>query len=597
VDWDDPLNYLENPHYRGLGSDNIAWAFSTFNMGHYQPLTWLTLGADATIARAMYDNELDPRPYHFTNNLLHAINAVLVFLIALRLFRPSIISRQTAFAALIGSFAAALFFGVHPLRVESVAWATERRDLLSGFFLLLSVLAYLRAQVSRQTSRAWFIASLVLFVMSLLSKVIGVTLPVVLLLLDWYPLRRLDASSRNWLKQPSRGALLEKIPYFALSLGFSMLASIGQGANNWLMTLDAHPLPARIMQSFYGLVFYAQKTLVPTNLLPLYQMPIPLPYTELKYVASAGIVIAAAITVIVLHRRLPWLFVTAAAYAIMLAPVLGLVQNGSQIVADRYSYLPCIPWAILAGAGVMLAMRGSSAAVRSIVLVFALAAVIALSLLTARQATVWRTTESLWTHTYHGDPDGLFARNGYGFALLERGEYAQAIPLFRGVLQDTPANDKAWINLWNALDKIGDDSGLEQALRDGAIAMDQVGNLRVALDARYRLGNLLMNVGRNDEAVLAYQAVTNQNPKNAPAFTNLGLALQKLNRPQDAEAAYLAAIAADPNLYQAHLNFASLLRSQNRIPQAIEQYREVLRIKPDHAGAAEARNRLTASPR
>jgi hypothetical protein len=147
VDWDDPLNFLENPHYRGLGPDNIAWAFSTFHMGHYQPLTWLTLGADATIARAMYDNELDPRPYHFTNNLLHAINAVLVLLIALRLFRPSIISRQAAFAALIGSFAAALFFGVHPLRVESVAWATERRDLLSGFFLLLSVLAYLRAQI------------------------------------------------------------------------------------------------------------------------------------------------------------------------------------------------------------------------------------------------------------------------------------------------------------------------------------------------------------------------------------------------------------------------------------------------------------------
>jgi tetratricopeptide (TPR) repeat protein len=591
VDWDDPLNFLENPHYRGLGSDNIAWAFSTFHMGHYQPLTWLTLGADATIARAMYDNELDPRPYHFTNNLLHAINAVLVFLIALRLFRPSIISRQTAFAALIGSFAAALFFGVHPLRVESVAWATERRDLLSGFFLLLSVLAYLRAQASRQTSRAWFIISLVLFVMSLLSKVIGVTLPVVLLLLDWYPLRRLDASPRNWLKQPSRGVLLEKIPYFALSLGFSMLASIGQGANNWLMTLDAHPLPARIMQSFYGLVFYAQKTLVPTNLLPLYQRPIPLPYTELKYVASAGIVIAAAITVIVLHRRLPWLFVTAAAYAIMLAPVLGLVQNGSQIVADRYSYLPCIPWAILAGAGVMLAMRGSSAAVRSIVLVCALAAVIALSLLTARQATVWRNTESLWTHTYHGDPDGLFARNGYGFALLQRGEYEQAIPLFRGVLQDTPANDKAWGNLWTALEQSGDTAGLERALRHASAVP------AVAMDARFRLGNLLLNQGRDADAAVEYQAVLAMNPDHAQAHTNLGIVCDRLNRSDQAQEQYRLAISINPDLYQPRLNLALLLKKQNRTAEAIEQLRQVLRIKPDHARAASELQSLTAPPR
>ncbi len=598
VDWDDPLNFLENPHYRGLAPANIVWAFSTFHMGHYQPLTWLTLGCDASIARAMYGNELDPRPYHFTNNLLHAINASLVFLLALRLLKSATGDRAKPVAALLGAAAAGLFFGIHPLRVESVAWATERRDLLSGFCLLLATLAYFRAQSGSTTSVRWLCISIVLFVFSRLSKVIGVTLPVVLVLMDWYPLRRLDASPANWLKAPSRRVLVEKIPYFVLSFGFSLLASIGQSKNNWLMSMEAHPLPARILQSFYGLMFYVQKTIWPTNLLPLYQMELPLPYTQAKYVGAAGLVVVTAIVLIVFHRRVPWLLVAAAVYAIMLAPVLGLVQNGPQIVADRYSYLPCIPWAILGGAAVMLSQRSSRLAVRSLAPILTCAAIITLGAMTARQSTVWRTTDSLWTHTYLGDPNGLFARNGYGYALLQRGEFAQASELFRSVVSQTPDNDKAWGNFWNALEKANDDAGLEQALRQAVQATSSLPDKRIATDAHFRLGNLmLLKLNRFPEAVQEFQATVGLNPRHAQALTNLGITYERLNMLREAEAEYRQAISIDPNLYQPRFALAMLLQEEGLVDEAVEQFREVLRIRPDHARAAKELDALTNSPR
>jgi hypothetical protein len=203
VDWDDLDNFVRNPDYRGLAWNNLAWMFTTLHMGHYQPLAWLTLGLDAVCAEALFGDPVDPRTYHFTNNLLHAANAALVFVLALRLIVRGIGSGgPPAFA---GAAVAGLIFGVHPLRVESVAWATERRDLLSGLFLLLAVLAWLRAVEAPSPRRApRMIGSLVLFALSLLSKVIGVTLPVVLLILDVVPLRRVPGSPRRWVEPAAR---------------------------------------------------------------------------------------------------------------------------------------------------------------------------------------------------------------------------------------------------------------------------------------------------------------------------------------------------------------------------------------------------------
>jgi tetratricopeptide (TPR) repeat protein len=591
VDWDDPDNFLRNPDYRGLDWRHLSWMFTTFHMGHYQPLTWLTLGLDSIWGRMFFDDELDPRPYHFTNVILHAANAALVLLVSLRLLqraqrstnRQINMSRVNTEAhvdcrfvdvltvrssILCAALVAALFFSVHPLRVESVAWVTERRDLLSAFFLLLSVLAYLAAQSAPgapgAARRRWMAVTFVLFACSLLSKVIGVTLPVVLLIMDWYPLRRLDASPVNWLKPPSRRVVMEKLPFFALSLAFALIATIGQASNRWLMALDAHPLPARIMQSFYGLEFYVWKTLIPTNLLPLYQMTFPLDYLKPKFFMAAAVVIFAAVAAIALRRRAPWFLAAAAVYAIMLGPVLGLVQNGSQIVADRYSYLSCIPWAMLVGGAVAALLNTQRRFIVMLTISASAGVLITLATLTWRQTRVWRDTESLWKHTHFGDPEGTFAKNGYGFALLQKGQFPEAIALFREVLAVTPQNDKARANLISALSQNG---------------------------------TALLNQEQFAEAAREFEAALELNPFHAASRTNLGICHEYLGHRDEAARQYQLAIDADPNLYQPRFNLAKILGATGQTDLAIEQLRIVLRLKPDHAGAAAALKSLTDGPR
>ena len=219
IDWDDTDNFIRNDGFRGLDGKHLSWMFSTFHMGHFQPLTWFTLGVDYTWGGKVFGEHpaygygMDPRSFHLTNVILHALNAALVFFISRLLIRFAL-PLAPPVAVIAGATCAALIFGVHPLRVESVAWATERRDLLSGLFLLLSLLAYLHGQraASVPPRLKWNLISLALFVLSLLSKVMGVTLPVVLLILDWFPLRRLDRNPVRWSMPPNRAVLIEKTP-------------------------------------------------------------------------------------------------------------------------------------------------------------------------------------------------------------------------------------------------------------------------------------------------------------------------------------------------------------------------------------------------
>jgi tetratricopeptide (TPR) repeat protein len=215
----------------------------------------------------------------------------------------------------------------------------------------------------------------------------------------------------------------------------------------------------------------------------------------------------------------------------------------------------------------------------------------ALGTLTWRQSQVWRTTESLWTHTHRGDPTGSFAMNGYGYVLLNRGDYDEAILLFRAVLAVSPDNDKTRVNLWDALERNGDEAALIVALREGAE------NSTVAYEAHYRMGNILLGQRKFAEAAAEFRAALQARPGLATAHTNLGVALQNLGELQQATQEYQLAIAADPNLYQPRLHLAVILRSQGQTALAIEQFREVLRLKPDHPAAAANLKELTGEPR
>jgi tetratricopeptide (TPR) repeat protein len=583
VNWDDPDNFLLNENYRGLGWSNIKWMFTTFHMGHFQPLTWMTLALDSIWGRLFFNNAIDPRPYHFTNNLLHAVNAVLVYYVALRLMAAAKMRPEPTFAGL-----AALLFGVHPLRVESVAWVTERRDLLSGFFVLLTVLAYLQAVTGPSgspTHRArWLAMAVVLFTFSLLSKVMGVTLPVVLLILDWFPLRRLGPTPADWLSKSARAVYAEKIPFFFLALVFSTVASIGQGTHDWLVPLSMHGPIHRCGQAMYGLVFYFFKTIAPTHLLPFYEMRFPLDLSEARFAISFVVVLmaAAAIVALFVRRRLPGVVAAATTYAVMLLPILGFVQNGQQIVADRYSYLPCIGWAILFAAGLMTLYRRVQTAARVGILCISVAGLAALSALTWKQTYVWRDTASLWTYLAKNDPNNSRGQTGYGYVLLQAGRVEEAIDRFRRAIAILPSNDKAHENLWIALQRKGDVDALMTAIGQAADIDTLSQRAKTEL---LRLGDRLMEGRDFDRSTAAYQEVLKRDPHQAVARTNIGVILLRQGNRELAIDQLQRAVRDDPDLFHARYNLGLALRGAGRTAEAAEQLEAAVKLNPDHAGA------------
>jgi len=433
--WDDDMNFTDNPSYRGLSASHLRWMFTTLYGGHYQPLSWLTLGLDYTIWG------MNPTGYHLTNLLLHAANALLVYRMIVALV-PGVGAR----AALAGS----VLFAIHPLRVESVAWATERRDVLSALFYLATVLGYLRLVQAKRDGhpwRGWLAASVGCLLLSLLSMAWGITLPLVLLALDVYPLRRLARRS------DAVPLLLEKIPYFVLALGGAVLAQLASNQVPAKRTLAQHGLVERAAQAAYGLVFYLWKTLVPIRLSPVYLLEQTLRPTAPRYLASAVIVVGVTAAAVLLRRRAPWATVAWACYALVLAPVLGFVQTGPQIAADRYSYLACLPWVVLLAAGID---RLKGAAVTAALAVAALAG---LGVLTFRQTRVWHDSRTLWEHALRVDPDDYVAYLNRGTVRQAEGDLVGAFADFSEAVRRNPDYYLAFYSRATERLARGDDAG------------------------------------------------------------------------------------------------------------------------------------------
>jgi Tfp pilus assembly protein PilF len=591
VNWDDDKNFLHNPHFRGLDPAALRWMFTTFHLGHYHPLTWLSLGLDYTIWG------LNPTGYHFTSVILHAANAVLFYFVGLRLLGG-------------GRFAAALaglLFALHPLRVESVAWASERRDVLSGFFYLFSALAYLRAhregaQQERFRTR-WLAVSLAAFAAALLSKVIVVSLPVVLLLLDFYPLRR----GFEWR---------EKIPYLLLAAAAAVAALARQAAGISGFAAHAALLPSlRLGLSLYALVFYIWKTALPFGLYPQYALPPSLSRSGPLLLLGAGAaVLALAAAAAALRRRFPALPLICACYAVSLLPVLSIFRvDPQQSVADHHTYLATLGFALLAAAGLAaLPPRRKTAA--SVVVLAALFA------LTHRQIPVWKDSVSLWTRALAGAPDSAVAHNNLGEALAAQGRLDEAVPHFARAVQITPGYAQAHYNLGRARQKLGDLDGavreLEQAVRiepSFAMAHDDLANCYAALgrtaaalehyqlalrsrpdfaDAHYNLGSLLQSERRFDEAIAQYEQALRIQPMLAEAHNNWGVALDALGRPGQAVEHYRQALVLDPRNADAHNNLGLSLESQGKRNEAMLQYQEAVRLNPGHRSAAASLARL-----
>jgi protein O-mannosyl-transferase len=430
VNWDDAENLLRNAQYRGLGWENLRWMFTTAHTGHYIPVTWLTFALDYLLWGA------DPWGYHLTAIVLHSLNALFVYLVAYRLIGlalgPNLALDSRSGELVLAAGISALLFAVHPLRVESVAWVTERRDLTAGLFTLLTILAYLTAWRRGGSGRLharWYWAAVGLFALALLSKSIVVGLPLVLLALDVFPLRRagtLGDAACAW-----RRLLIEKAPFLVLSAAVSaLMLNIGI-RQELLTTLDSLSVTQRIAISSYGLAFYLWKTMVPWPLSPLYPLRYPILLFAPSYLIAALVGFAITAAAILARRRWPAGLALWAAYVALLLPVLGAAHNGTQIAADRYTYLACLGWTLLGGAGVawcLQAARGGkvSSGQRRLVLLLVATCLVSLAALTSLQIRVWRDAETLWRHALAVDPDNAFAHYHLGGALDQAGKTEEA---------------------------------------------------------------------------------------------------------------------------------------------------------------------------
>jgi len=641
--YDDRVTVVENLDFRGLSPSHLRWMATTFFPGHYHPLTWLTLGFDHLLWG------MDPFGYHLTNLVLHAANAVLAYFL-IRAFlgtRGEVRGHgatpgQSAGGRNVGPLASraccaagALFFAVHPLRVESVAWVTERRDVLSGLFYLLTVLAYLRMQERAGADRLkWRVICLLCFALSLLSKAWGITLPVVLLILDAYPLRRLAPPGRaradgapGAAAPPGQGRaswrelLTEKLPFFAAALAFGVLAFLAQKAHAMDMVKD-HGVADRLMQAAYGLCFYPAKTVAPLGLSPLYLLKPSFDPWAAKYVLCACLAAGVTIGLVCARRRWPWALTAWAGYAATVFPVLGLAQSGEQLVADRYAYLSCLPFAVLAGAG-LLRLWGTTQgtrAPRAALTAGATAALVALSVATFRQTQVWRDGVTLWNHALRLDPgnyvahysrgaaqqklgdhdaaladyntalrlnpDHVHAHNNRGNIRLRRGDVEGALEDYETAIRLSPSTAPPYINRGNLREKQGDFKG---ALEDYGTALRLAPD---AGDAWYNRGVLRQKCGDAEGALEDYAAAIRLNPSDAPAYSNRGSLRQARGDLDGALADYNAAIRANPKYAPAHFNRANARETRGDADAALQDYTRTIELDPRHARAYSNRGAL-----
>jgi tetratricopeptide (TPR) repeat protein len=548
---DDYANVSANPRFRGVSSSGLSWVLTTRVLGHWIPMTWLSFAVD----HALWGR--NPRGYHATNIGLHALGAALWYVLARRLLR---LAAPTAAARAVGAGAlvAALAFGVHPLRVESVAWVTERRDVLSGVLFFLAVLAYLRSVAGRASaSWRWLGCSVVAFVGAQLAKEIVMTLPVVLLILDVYPLRRF-----RW---PS--SVVEKLPFALVAAAGAAVSAHAVAADIGFTDLGRLGVPARLALVGYSAVFYPVQTFVPVDLSPIHEFPLRVDPLAPRFLAGLAAAVALTALVLLARRRAPWLPAAWAYSVATILPVSGLAHVSTILVADRYSYLSTLSWALVLGGGVT-ALLGER---RRALAIPALAGVIALlgawAFMARARVEVWRDGEHLFTAAALADPECAQCRAGLGMALLAAGRVAEAERESALAVVLRPERAAHHAILAAVLEREG---RLDDAARAWAVAARL--NPRYEMEARRILGLALAGHGRFEESARELRAARGLwrpsmlpvTPHLVRALNDLAIARARAGRLDDAAAALEEALALAPDNAEVRGNLAAVARARRR---------------------------------
>lgn len=542
VEWDDQVNLTENLEYRGFGKAQLRFFFTTVLLGHYIPLTWLTFGLDYVLWG------MNPTGYHLSSLLIYCANAAVLYFVALR-----VLEKATTFGRAtlrLAAIAATLFFTLHPLRAESVAWATERRDVLSGFFFLLTVLTYFKMVDASGRRRRWLLAGAAAwYFLALASKASVMVLPAVLILLDVYPLRRLGGSLRAWTGSAARAVWIEKIPFLILGIAGAAVTYYAQNVNMFITPLERYPPIARIGVMFYSLWFYVSKTFVPYALSPLYELPAKVSLLHWRFLLPAIAVSALTVALVALRRRWPAGLAAWTYYAIGLGPVIGIVHSGHQLTHDRYSYLPGLGLALMVGGMVGAAARAAADGTIRPSVTKALAAagvvwLIGLSALTWNQVQVWHDTDTLWRYALESDPDCSICHGNLGVYLGNKGYTALAREHIELALKLRPNQAKAYHHLGYLYAVSGD---LPRAVDAYTIYLKRYPNDPEGLS---NIGAALMTLHRSNEALTLLERAVRIRPTHPYANTNLGFAVDELGRPGEALEYFRRAIGLKPEMPQ-----------------------------------------------
>ena len=652
VNFDDDLVVTANVHVQnGLTWENVKWAFCNPVDSNWHPLTVLSHMLDCQLFG------LRPWGHHLSSVLLHAVNTALVFLLLFQMTGlrgnesprwssslPQSGSGSTTIAATASarrsgafwrSVMVAVLFGWHPVHVESVAWVAERKDVLSTFFGLLSLLFYVRytqnkaalnstssvtlakedqrlgaatclGEAMRRRKRSGdgstfnYILALVFFAFGLMSKPMLVTWPLVMLLLDWWPLQRVSSFkfsvSSSGTASPSTLNLLarrsgvetaqlstlvfEKLPFFVLAAVMSVVTFIVQQRSGVMGLIENLPLGARAENALISYCRYLGKLFWPEDLAVFYPYSRHWPMGE---VLLAGVLLL-SITVlcIVVRRRYPFMLMGWLWYVGTLVPVIGLVQVGDQSLADRYTYIPSIGVLVLVIWGAYELTRRW----RNRVMIWSVAGCGAIILcvgMTRQQLGYWQDSETLFRHALEVTENNCIARNGLGFALYQKGQLDAAISQFQEAIQLNPDFAEGHKNLGFTFGIKGDFAGaISQYQEVVRLEPDDAG-------VHYSLGIALDQKGRLDDAISQYREAVRLEPDDAGAHYNLGTALGRKGQTAEAIRQFEETLRLKPDFAEAHYNLGTALGLKGQIDQAISEFQEAIRLKP---GFAEARSNL-----
>jgi len=565
VNFDDDKYVTENPNVRtGITLKNVKWVFTSTHAANWHPLTWLSHMLDSQIYG------LNPGGHHLTNVILHILNSILLFLI----FR-----RMTG-ALWKGAFVAALF-ALHPLHVESVAWVAERKDVLSTFFWMLTMGAYV-FYTERPGIKIYFITVL-LFALGLMAKPMLVTLPFVLLLLDYWPLGRFkfrqqeSTVSNSTKKFSSFNLVWEKTPFFVLAAVSSIVTFFVQQSGGAVRSFDVLPFTVRISNALVSYISYIGNMLWPYHLAVLY--PHPNNLAMWKFAGAGLLLILISFAVIRFMRQLPYLIVGWLWYLGTLVPVIGLVQVGSQSMADRYTYIPLIGLFVMIAWGVPdLLERWQHR--RAFLAISAGCILSVLTMVTWMQLQYWQNSISLFEHAINVTTDNYVMHSNMGVALVEQGKIDKAIVHYREALRIKPDDVDARYNMANALTR-------QENFKDAIAAYTEVLKIRPDMPtAHNNMGIALSRLGESKKAVSHFREALRIRPDYRDAEYNLKIALKRGETIKDAVTQrHPLPKQADANNAEAQMRFGVELFQNGDFGGAINHFREVLKTNPEHIEA------------